>query len=68
MTVPKFHFIALELLLCDNYRPVTIFWPCPEVVTISDNHCIHIDFTMALLSPSLPPAPVPYLRPLIRLN
>ena len=21
-------------------RPVTIFWPCPEVVIISDKHCI----------------------------
>ena len=22
-----------------NYRPVTIFWPCPEVVIISDKYC-----------------------------
>ena len=36
---PKFHFITLELSPCDNYQPVTIFWPCPEVVTISDNYC-----------------------------
>ena len=41
MTVPKLHFITLELSPCDNYRSVTIFWPCPEVVIISDNHCIH---------------------------
>ena len=39
MTVPKFHFITLELLPYDNYRPVTIFGPCPEVVTISNNYC-----------------------------
>ena len=39
MTVPKFHFINQELSPCDNYRPVTTFWPCPEVVTISDKHC-----------------------------
>ena len=24
---------------CDNYRPVTIFEPCPEVVIISDIYC-----------------------------
>ena len=24
---------------CDNYWPVTIFWPCPEVVTIFNNYC-----------------------------
>ena len=40
MTVPKFHFIILELSPCDNYRSVTIFWLCPEVVAISDKHCI----------------------------
>ena len=39
VTVPKFHFITLELSPCDNYRPVTTLWPCPEVVTISDKHC-----------------------------
>ena len=33
------HFITLELPPYDNYRPETIFWPCPEVVTISDNYC-----------------------------
>ena len=32
-------FSTQELTPCDNYRPVTIFWPCPEVVTISDKHC-----------------------------
>ena len=44
----SFHFLwsihpihPVELSPCDNYRPVTIFWPCPEVVTIciSDNYC-----------------------------
>ena len=44
MTVPKFHFITLELLPCDNYRPVTIFWPSPEVVTISDKHCNNLKY------------------------
>ena len=39
MAVPIFHFNTLELSPFDNYRPVTIFWPCPEVVTISDKHC-----------------------------
>ena len=39
MTVPKFQFITLELSPCNNYWPVTIFWLCPEVVTISDKHC-----------------------------
>ena len=24
---------------CDSNRPVTIFWPCPEVVIISDYRC-----------------------------
>ena len=24
---------------CENYQPVTIFWPCPEVVIKSDKHC-----------------------------
>ena len=32
---------TVELLTCDTYRPVTIFWPCPEVVIISDKYCIH---------------------------
>ena len=41
MTVPKFHFITLELLPCDNYRPVTICWQYSEVITISDKHCSH---------------------------
>ena len=27
---------------CDNYRPVTIFEPCPEVVIISDILCINL--------------------------
>ena len=40
VTVSKFHFITLELSPYDKYRPVTIFWPCPEVVTISYNYCI----------------------------
>ena len=39
MTIPKCPFSAQELSPCDNYRPVTIFWPCPEVVTISDKYC-----------------------------
>ena len=39
---PKFHFSTLELLTCDNYWPVTIFWPCPKVVIISDKYCINI--------------------------
>ena len=42
MTVPKFHFITLESSPCDNYQPVTTFWPCPEVVIISDKHCIEL--------------------------
>ena len=40
MTSPKFQISALELSSCGIYRPVTIFWPCPEVVIISDKHCI----------------------------
>ena len=36
---PKCPFSTQELSPCDNYRPVTIFWPCPEVVTISDKDC-----------------------------
>ena len=40
VTVPKFHFITLELSPYDKYRPVTNFCPCPELVTISDNYCI----------------------------
>ena len=39
MTVPKCPFSTLELLPCDNYWPVTIFWPCSEVVIISNNYC-----------------------------
>ena len=39
MTVPKFHLITLELSPYDKYRPVAIFWLCPQVVTISDNYC-----------------------------
>ena len=42
MTSPKCQISTLELLPCDNYWPVTIFWPCPEAVTISDKHCIYI--------------------------
>ena len=38
----KCPFSTLELSPCDNYRPVTIFWLCPEVVTISDKYCILI--------------------------
>ena len=30
---------AFLLSPCDNYRPVTIFWQCPEVVPISDKNC-----------------------------
>ena len=37
---PKYPFSTQELSPCDSYRPVTIFWPCPEVVIISDNYCI----------------------------
>ena len=29
----------MDILPSDNYRPVTIFKPCPEVVIISDNYC-----------------------------
>ena len=29
----------IALSPCDNYRPVTIFCPCPEVVIISDILC-----------------------------
>ena len=32
-------FSTQELSPFDNYRPVTIFWPCPEVIIISDKHC-----------------------------
>ena len=39
MTIPKCPFSTQELPPCENYRPVTIFCPCPEVVTISDKHC-----------------------------
>ena len=39
MTSPKCQISTLELSTCDNYLPVTIFWPCPEVVIISDKHC-----------------------------
>ena len=39
MTIPKCPVSTLELLPCDNYWPVTIFWPCPEAVIISDNYC-----------------------------
>ena len=39
VTIPKCPFSTQEWSPCDNYRPVTIFWPCPEVVTISDKHC-----------------------------
>ena len=39
--VPNVPLVStLELLPCDNYRPVTIFWPFPEEVTTSDRHCI----------------------------
>ena len=53
---PKFHFISLELSSCDNYRPVTIFWPCPEVVAISDNYCTrqHMVTMVTIMSPSKP--------------
>ena len=36
---PNCHFSTLELSPCDNYCLVTIFCPCPEVITISDNQC-----------------------------
>ena len=39
MTIPKCPFSTQELSPCDNYRPATIFWPCPKVVIISDKHC-----------------------------
>ena len=39
MTIPKCPFRNQELSPCDNYGPVTIFWPCPEVVIISDKYC-----------------------------
>ena len=38
MTSPKCQISTLELSPCDNYRPATIFLPCPEVVIISDKH------------------------------
>ena len=41
---PKCPFSTLELLPFDNYRPVTIFWTCPKVVTISDNFCSRLGF------------------------
>jgi len=30
---------TLDLSPCDNYRLMTCFWSCPELVTISDNQC-----------------------------
>ena len=45
MTSLKCQISTLELSPGDNYRPVTMFWPFPEVVTISDEHCIANDFT-----------------------
>ena len=38
VTCPKCQISTQELSPCDNYRPVTIFWPCPEVDIISDKH------------------------------
>ena len=37
--VPKWSPLLQELLPYDNYCLMTTFWPCPEVVTISDNQC-----------------------------
>ena len=28
----------------DNYRPVTIFEPCPVVVILSDNYCMYMNY------------------------
>ena len=41
MTRPKCYFSTLELSPCDNYKPVTTFWPCPEVFAISDKHFMY---------------------------
>ena len=38
---PRCQINTLELSPCDNYRHVTIVWPCPEVVIISDKYCTH---------------------------
>ena len=46
---PKCPFSSQELSSCDNYRPMTIFWPCPEVVTISDNYCVSISVSSSYL-------------------
>ena len=47
---PKCPFSTLELSPCDNYRPVPIFWPCPEVVIISDKHCTVLSCSRIRLS------------------
>ena len=39
MTIPKCQISTLELSPCVNYRPVTTFLPCPEVVIITHKHC-----------------------------
>ena len=39
VTISKRPFSTQELSTCDSYRPVTICWPYPEVVIISDKHC-----------------------------
>ena len=39
VTCPKCQISNLKLSPSDNYRPGTIFWPCPKVVIISDKHC-----------------------------
>ena len=52
MTCPKCQISTLELSPCDNYRPGTIFWPCPEVVIISDNYCnTGLDILLVILCP-----------------
>ena len=42
---PKCQINTLEFSPSDNYRPATIFWPCPEVVIISDKYCNVIFFS-----------------------
>ena len=55
MTSPKCPFSTQELTPCDNYLPVTIFWPCPEVVIISDNYCTHLLLAAAASKSAWPP-------------
>ena len=42
MTIPKFHFITLDLSACDYFLACDFFWPCSEVVTISDNYSTNL--------------------------